>query len=114
MERSQFNVALAAAEPLRAEVPQNRDVLYMIAVCQRYLGRIPDALTTLAGLEKYHPKFSRLFQERGYCYVALREAGPAIDAFLRAVNFNPALPGSWKTLQTLFRMTGQAANAANA
>jgi tetratricopeptide (TPR) repeat protein len=114
MKRSEFDVALAAAESLRAEVPQNRDVLYMIAVCQRYLGRIANALATLASLEKYHPKFSRLFQERGHCYVALREAGPAIDAFLRAVNLNPALAASWKTLQTLFRMTGQAANAANA
>jgi tetratricopeptide (TPR) repeat protein len=114
MERGQFDVALAAAESIRTEVPRNRDVLYMIAVCQRYLGRIADALITLAALEKYHPKFSRLYQERGHCYVALREAGPAIDAFLRAVNLNPALPASWKTLQTLFRMTGQAANAANA
>jgi tetratricopeptide (TPR) repeat protein len=114
MGRSQFDVALLAAETLRAEVPQNRDVLYMIAVCQRYLGRIADALATLSALERFHPKFSRLFQERGYCYVALREADPAINAFLHAVNLNPALPASWKTLQTLFRMTGQAANAANA
>jgi tetratricopeptide (TPR) repeat protein len=114
MGRSQFDVALLAGESLRAEVPQNRDVLYMIAVCQRYLGRIADALATLSVLEKFHPKFSRLYQERGYCHVALREADPAIHAFLHAVNLNPALPASWKTLQTLFRMTGQTANAANA
>jgi tetratricopeptide (TPR) repeat protein len=114
MERGEFGPALAAAEALSGDFPQNRDVLYMIAVCQRYLGRIADALATLARLEKFHPKFSRLYQERGYCYVARREAPPAIEAFLHAVNLNHALPGSWKTLQTLFRMTGQAANAANA
>jgi tetratricopeptide (TPR) repeat protein len=114
LERSLFAEALGAAEALRASVPQNRDVLYMIAVCQRYLGRIPDALATLSVLEKFHPRFSRLFQERGYCHVARRDAPQAIDAFLRAVNLNPALPASWKSLQTLFRMTGQSANAANA
>ena len=52
-----------------------------------------------------------LFQERGHCYVALRSAEAAIEAFLRAVNLNPALPASWNALQALFRMTGQATNA---
>jgi tetratricopeptide (TPR) repeat protein len=111
LEHSQYSAALAAAEALLAQVPENRDVLYMLAVSQRYLRRIPDALATLARFEKLHPDYSRLFQERGHCYVALRSADPAIQAFLRAVNLNPALPASWHALQTLFRMTGQAANA---
>jgi tetratricopeptide (TPR) repeat protein len=110
LERQEFEAARAAAEVLLGSVPQNRDVLYMLAVSQRYLNRIPDALATLARLEKLHPNYSRLFQERGHCYVALRSAEPAIEAFLRAVNLNPALPASWKTLKTLFHMTGQAAN----
>ncbi len=114
MERSEFERALSAADALRAQVPQNRDVLYMVAVCQRYLGRIADALATLTALERFHPKFSRLYQERGYCHIARRDAQQAIEAFLRAVNINPALPASWLSLQTLFRMTGQAANATNA
>jgi len=114
MEQRQFVPALAAAEALAGDHPQNRDALYMMAVCQRYLGRIPDALATLARLEKRHPKFSRLFQERGYCHVARREAEPAIQAFVRAVNLNHALAASWKSLQTLFRMTNQPENAANA
>jgi len=114
MERGEFAAALAAAEALRAEVPENRDVLYMIAVCQRYLKRVPDALATLAVLEELHPEFSRLYQERGHCYVALRSAEPAIEAFLRAVNMNPALPASWKALQALFGMTGQKEDAATA
>jgi len=114
MEQRQFAPALAAAEALAGNYPQNRDALYMMAVCQRYLGRVPDALATLARLEKWHPKFSRLFQERGYCHVARREAEPAIQAFARAVNLNHALAASWKALQTLFRITNQAQSAANA
>jgi tetratricopeptide (TPR) repeat protein len=111
LERSQFARALEAAEVLLAQVPENRDVLYMLAVSQRYLQRIPDALATLARLETVHPNFSRLFQERGHCHVALRSAESAIAAFLHAVNLNPALPASWNALQVLFRMTGQEANA---
>src|SRR3984885_5241326 len=110
LEQSNFVSALTAAETLLTQVPENRDVLYMLAVSQRYLQRIPEALATLARLEKLHPVYSRLFQERGHCYVALRSAEPAIEAFLRAVNLNPALPASWSTLKGLFRMTGQAAN----
>ncbi|MGA2776967.1 MAG: sulfotransferase [Steroidobacteraceae bacterium] len=114
MEQKQFAPALAAAEALAGEHPKNRDALYMMAVCQRYLGRVPDALATLERLEQWHPKFSRLFQERGYCHVARREAAPAIEAFVHAVNLNHALAASWKALQTLFRMTNQTQNAANA
>jgi tetratricopeptide (TPR) repeat protein len=111
LERSEFKEALRLAQELRAEVPENRDVLYMAAVSQRYLALIPEALATLAELQKHHPGYSRLFQERGHCHVALRSAQPAIDAFLRAVNLNPSLPASWNALQALFRMAGQSADA---
>jgi len=114
IERKQFGTALGAGEALAVQVPENRDVLYMIAVSQRFLQRVPEALTTLERLERLHPGFSRLFQERGHCFVALREAPQAIEAFIRAVNINPALPASWRTLQTLYRMTGQAENAETA
>ena len=114
LDRSEFKEALRLAQELRPEVPENRDVLYMAAVSQRYLARIPDALATLAELEGHHPGYSRLFQERGHCYVALRSAQPAIEAFLRAVNLNPSLPASWNALQALFRMTGQSADADHA
>lgn len=114
LDRREFEPARAAAEALLTQVPENRDVLYMLAVSQRYLQCIPDALATLARLEKLHPTYSRLFQERGHCYVSLRSAEPAIEAFLRAVNLNPALPASWKTLKALFHMKGQAADEAMA
>jgi tetratricopeptide (TPR) repeat protein len=114
LDKSQFALALAAAEALLARVPENRDVLYMLAVSQRYLGRVPEALATLAGLETMHPGYSRLFQERGHCYVAARDPGGAIDAYLRAVNLNPALPASWKALQVLLRSAGRPEDAETA
>jgi tetratricopeptide (TPR) repeat protein len=114
LERRQYAEARAAAAALTADVPENRDVLYMLAVSLRYLNRIPDALEILERLEQHHPAFSRLYQERGHCHVALRDAPHAIDAFLRAVNINPALPASWARLETLYRMTGDPEHAAMA
>jgi predicted Zn-dependent protease len=114
LERSEFAAALIAAQALNAEVPENRDALYMLAVAQRYLQRIPDALASLAELEKHHPRYGRLFQERGHCYVAVRAAAPAVEAYLRAVTLNTCLPASWSALEKLFRMTGRPEDAKNA
>ncbi len=111
VERGEFLAALAAAESLRATVPENRDVLYVIAVCERNLRKVPQALDTLRRLQALHPNFSLLFQERGHCHVLERDAPAAIGAFLTAVNMNPALPASWRMLASLYKMTGQTANA---
>jgi predicted Zn-dependent protease len=114
LDRRQFPEAERAAEALLAERPEDRDLLYMLAVAQRYLGKVAAALATLARLEELHPEYPRLYQERGYCHVAQRAAAPAIAAFERAVMLNPALPGSWKTLQTLYAMEDRRADADNA
>ncbi len=114
MQNEQFVGALTGAEALLAEAPENRDVWYLIAVCQRYLNRIPEALATLDRLESLHPGYSRLFQERGHCYVARKDAPRAIEAFVRAVTRNAALPASWNALKVLFNMVGRAADAKEA
>ena len=98
--------ALAAAEELSAEAPQSRDVLYLIAANLRCLNRIHEALATLQRLEQQHPRFGLLYQERGYCYMTLRDAPRAIEAFLQGVEINPALAASWSMLERLCRMTG--------
>jgi tetratricopeptide (TPR) repeat protein len=107
----QYDAALALGTKLLAEVPANRDVRYMQAVAQRYLGRPAEALKTLAELEKIHPDYSRLHQERGHCWLAARNPAAALDAYLRAVSINVALPGSWKALETLFRSAGRTEDA---
>ncbi len=114
LDRGQFAEAARTAEALLAGSPEDRDLLYMLAVAQRCLGKIPAALATLARLEELHPHYPRLYQERGYCHVAQRSAAPAIAAFERAVALNPALPGSWRTLQALYAMAGRRTEADNA
>src|SRR6266404_3683001 len=101
-----FGEAVTAAESLRTLFPENRDVLYLLAVGQRHTGRIADALDTLADMERYHPGASRLYQERGHCHVALKDAPRAIEAYERAVGINPALPAAWGMLEGLYKMVG--------
>jgi len=107
MQAQQFLPALSAAQALQAEVPENRDVLYMMAVCQRYLGRVADALATLKHLEGIHPDYGRLFQERGHCYRSLDDAEAALTAYEQAVTRNHTLIASWKALSALRHTFGQ-------
>jgi tetratricopeptide (TPR) repeat protein len=109
-----FSDVVLAGEELLAKTPDVRDARLLVAVAQRCSSRIPDALSTLETLERYHPHFSRLHEERGHCFVAMKQAPQAIEAFLRAVSINHALPSSWSMLEGLYRMTGQPDNAAMA
>ena len=101
-----YDEALPAAEALCAIGPKNREAWYLLAVNQRCLNQIPAALATLEQLERDHPPLGRLHQERGYCYLSLRDAPRALTAFERAVSINPALCASWSALESLHRMTG--------
>jgi tetratricopeptide (TPR) repeat protein len=106
-----FDEAVAAAAALAKDVPENRDVLYLLALGQRQQHRPAEALETLLQLERHHPKFARLYQERGLCHVAMKAAPDAIAAFRRAVEINPALPASFDMLAGLHRMTGDSESA---
>ena len=99
---------------LAEQHPENRDLLLIAALSLRHLSLIAEAQAVLDRLEALQPRFSRLHQERGMCFVALKDAPNAIAALLRAVNINPALPASWSMLVGLYRMTGDPENAATA
>ncbi|HEX4635781.1 MAG TPA: sulfotransferase [Rhizomicrobium sp.] len=103
--------ALTSAETGLEAYPENRDLLLIAATSLRHLTRIDDALAMLGRLEALHPRFSQMHQERGLCHVARKDAPQAIDALLRAVNINPALPMSWRMLEGVYRLTGDSANA---
>src|SRR5262249_7314394 len=107
VQRQQFGDALALAQALLVEVPENRDVLYLVAVSQRYLGRIADALRTLLRFEALHPDFGRLYQERGHCYRTVGETLAAVASYQQAVLLNPTLASSWTALRDLLRTLGR-------
>ncbi|HLJ06077.1 MAG TPA: sulfotransferase, partial [Acetobacteraceae bacterium] len=78
----------------------------------RLLGQPSKALETLGALERAHPNYSLLFQERGHCHVALGDPARAIELFERAVGLNPALASSWAMLERLLSSSGQRQRAA--
>ena len=110
LRQRKFAQVLTRAPAVLAVSPANRDALLALAIAQRFLGKVPEALQTLAALQHHHPRFSRLYEERGRCFVELRRAPEAIEAFEAAVGLNHALPGSWSMLQGLYQMRGDAAN----
>jgi predicted Zn-dependent protease len=114
LKQHRFGESLEIARVLEAEVPENRDVLYLIAVNQRRLGRIADALKTLLRLEKIHPTFGRLFQERGHCYRSVGEVVAAATSYEQAVMLNGALVASWRALAELTSVLGQVKRAEDA
>jgi len=114
LRERKFPEALQFGRSVLGRAPEQRDALLLTAVAQRHLGQIPEAFATLAMLERHHPRFSRLHEERGRCFVELRQAPQAISAFLTAVNLNHALPGSWSMLEGLYRMMGNARDAETA
>jgi len=107
-----FAEAAEAACRLTAVTPDHREALYLLALAQRQEHRPADALVTLAELERHHPRVGRLYQERGHCYVALKDAPKAIAAYRKAVQINATLAASWSMLEGLYRLVGDARNAA--
>src|SRR3569833_1100241 len=112
LQQQRMDELLSATRSILVCLLLRRDALLFQAIALRNLGRIPDALQVLDTLQQQHPEFSRQFEERGRCFVALRQAPQAIAAFREAVRINYALPGSWSMLEGLYRIRGEAENVA--
>jgi tetratricopeptide (TPR) repeat protein len=110
-ERRCYGEALVAIAALEPELAVCRDALYLTAVNQRSLNQGATALATLERLQRLHPHFSRLYEERGHCLAAVNDVPSAIHAFECGVNINAALPSSWSMLERLYRITGDVKKA---
>jgi tetratricopeptide (TPR) repeat protein len=106
--------ALAALSALSPRLPENRDVLYLQALNLRLVNRIGAALEVLDKLEQLHPRYSRLYQERGQCHVALNDLAKAVEAFQQGLRINTALAVSWDMLARLCRVRGDTSGAESA
>ncbi len=112
-ERQSHAEALAALDSLgNAGLAESREVLYLTAMNQRGLNRIAAALATLEILQQRYPCYSRVYEERGYCFAASNDTPRAIEAFEHAVNLNAALQSSWRKLAELHRVGGDSKQAA--
>jgi tetratricopeptide (TPR) repeat protein len=103
----------AAAEQVVQDALQNTslddshaEILYNLAVSQRYQRKFTEALTTLGKLRNVDSGFARGFQEQGHAFFALQKYDEATSAYEKAVKLNPALLASWKALVSLYQSAG--------
>jgi tetratricopeptide (TPR) repeat protein len=107
----------AAADVVQKALPDNPEhpeLLYIKAVCERYLGKSSQALETLHGLIKLRPGYARAYQEAGHNHLAVGRDEDARRAFRQAVTLNPALVASWQKLCKIHAREGDSRAAQHA
>ena len=92
----QFDDALRDLAELLATDPDNREALYINAVCCRFKAEFPVALKLLEKLKNLSPEHGRAHQEEGHVFRDMGQDDPALQAYSRACYFNPALEASWR------------------
>jgi tetratricopeptide (TPR) repeat protein len=107
LQQGAFGRAGATVEALLASDPRNVDLLYLLAVAQRYVGRAVAAKQTLERLLEIEPEHARAWQEMGHGRRAAGDPDGAIVAFDHAVAANPALFASWRQLVELNHAAGR-------
>ena len=101
LKAGKLAVTIQTAQDVLAASPENIDALYIIAVAQRYQKQYSLARNMLLRLRKIAPEFGRAYQEEGHNYIHERKTSAAIHAYSKAVQLNPALISSWKSLLDL-------------
>jgi tetratricopeptide (TPR) repeat protein len=106
LEHSRLVEAEKKTEEILIHFPENGQALYIMAVCQRYLNRLEDALETLRNLKKIRPGYGRAFQEEGHVCMAAGFMSQALFAYRHAVKLNNSLIASWAGLTKIHTKQG--------
>ena len=114
IQAGDFQAASKITDDILATQPQNRDALYMAAVCARYQSRHDDAFARLAELKAASPDYGRAWQEEGHLRRKLGDNAGALTAFERATRYNPSLIASWNAQADLHTAAGNPVAASNA
>ncbi|MCJ8271673.1 MAG: sulfotransferase, partial [Psychrosphaera sp.] len=101
VKQGQFAEAEKNCTALLMQSPDLVGVLYLKAVCQRYLNQLEPALQTLQKLNALTPAYGRCYQEIGHCYKAQNQSKQALTVYLKAVECNPGLLASWQAITVL-------------
>ena len=107
MQAGKFVEAEDHLQTLLVNAPKQGDVLYMMAVCQRYQKKYPEALETLRKLRLLVPDHSRAYQEIGHVYRAMNQIDAALNAYSQATLINPALEASFRSQIDILRIIGR-------
>ena len=111
LENSRIVEAEKKTEEILKEFPGNAETLYVMAVCQRYLNRLEDALKTLGKLKRIRPGYGRGFQEEGHVCVKAGYMSQALRAYRHAVRLNNSLIASWAGLTKILNAKGKTTEA---
>ncbi len=112
IQAARFGEAILLASAL--DTDDRVEVLYLLAVAQRYDNRHDPALATLDTLLAENPEYARAYQERGHIFLSRNRSEDAAPAYARAVELNPALQASLKVLVNLEERLGRMEQARTA
>ncbi|MCR8922084.1 sulfotransferase [Dasania sp. GY-MA-18] len=104
LQAGQLQEALQSGQELLKQDPENIEVLYLLAVCQRYQKQPQESLKTLAKLLEINPNYGRAYQEQGHNLKLTASHKETLAAYEKAVKHNPALHASWRELIHLYRI----------
>ncbi len=107
-----FSQAQSKLTDLLSQHPDHPELLYMLAVCHRYLERYDQALDALERLRNVAPEHGRGFQEEGHTLAAMNRPEEAVSAYALACMMNPALEVSYKRRYEILTSLGRTAQAA--
>ena len=114
LQAQQFQRGLELATSLLANTPEDAEALYIAAVANRYLRNFDAAADQLDRLHAAVPEYGRAWQEAGHLARDRGDTAQAIEAYSRAVRFNPALTASWRAQADLLEAAGRTAEARTA
>ena len=111
LQAGRFDAAAAIVASLLETDPTDQDALYMAAVAARYCGDFEAASGHLRALTEVVPEYGRAHQERGHLRRATGDLDGALEAFVFATRYNPALTASWQAQADLLKARGQHSEA---
>ena len=82
-------------------IQEQTDLLYVLAVAQRYLQQYVEALATLTALHSLDPDHARAWQEQGHTLLSQNRLDDAREAYETATSLNPALLACWQALANM-------------
>jgi tetratricopeptide (TPR) repeat protein len=112
--KNAFDHAYTLADEVLGGDKEHVEVLYIKAVCARYMERYEEALSILSQLKQLTPEYGRALQEEGHVFRVVGKTDAAIVAYRQACRSNPVLTASWQALSELLQQSGQAEEAAQA
>jgi tetratricopeptide (TPR) repeat protein len=111
LQAGRFDAGLALAKEVLAQDPGDGEAHYVAAIASRYLKRFEAADQHLKALHAAMPEYGRAWQEQGHLMAARGNSRAALEAYVRATRFNPALEASWREQVRLQAQAGRNAKA---